>query len=66
MKITDLSPRRQEIVRLIREGLSDKEIAQRLGIHYETVGNLLQGVYRATGTRNRVSLVLHFYEVMER
>lgn len=66
MRIADLSPRRQEIVRLIREGLSDKEIGVKLGIEAQTVKNILRAVYRETGTCNRVTLIRHFYEVTER
>ena len=65
-KLDELTPRQQQVVRLIREGLSDKEIGAKLEIHYEAVGNILQGIYRQTGARNRVSLVAHFYEIRER
>jgi DNA-binding NarL/FixJ family response regulator len=66
VKLSELTPRRRQIVELIRDGLSDKEIGAKLGIEAQTVKNMLRNVYRETRTCNRVTLIRHFYEVTER
>jgi two-component system nitrate/nitrite response regulator NarL len=65
-RLDELTPRQQQVVRLIREGLSDKEIAVKLGIEEQTVKNLLRSAYRATNTHNRVALLGWAYEIRER
>ena len=56
------SPREQQIVALLADGCSNKEIADRLGLRLQTVKNHLSRVYRKFGVPNRVQLavlVLH-------
>lgn len=48
--------RQQEIAGLVAVGLSNSEIAQRLGITVSTVKGTLTEVYFKTETRNRVEL----------
>jgi DNA-binding NarL/FixJ family response regulator len=52
-----LSPRQLEIIRLIANGQSDKEIAKRLGISVTTVRTHLQRLYRDCSLRNRAEAV---------
>jgi DNA-binding NarL/FixJ family response regulator len=66
MKLSNLSPRRQEIVRSIQEGLSDKEIAVKLGIEPQTVRNHIHLIFQQTGTSGRVALLAHFYKFTEK
>ncbi len=53
-----LSPREQEIAALVKRGMSNKEIAKRLGLKNQTVRNKLTRVYRKTGTRGRTQLAV--------
>lgn len=52
-----LTRRELEVVRLIAEGLSCREAAQRLSRSPRTVENHLRSVYQKLGVRNRVELV---------
>jgi DNA-binding NarL/FixJ family response regulator len=58
---TKLTPRELEIVRLIGDGLSNDEIATRLGISGKTVRNHLTIVFEKTGARDRLHLAIHAY-----
>jgi DNA-binding NarL/FixJ family response regulator len=51
--IGDLSPRRREVLRLVVEGLSNAEIAERLYLSESTIKQHLRGVYKVLGVRNR-------------
>ena len=48
-----LSPREMEILGLITRGTSNKEIAQALGINYQTVKNHMNSVLRKLGIEDR-------------
>jgi len=52
-----LSSRESEIVRLVTEGISNKEIGERLYISELTVKTHMTRILRKTGTRNRVELL---------
>ncbi|WP_406409343.1 LuxR C-terminal-related transcriptional regulator [Streptomyces sp. NBC_01643] len=51
-----LSPRERELVLLVSQGLSDKEIAERLTLSVRTVGNHFYRIYRKLGVANRREL----------
>ena len=53
-----LTPREERLIGLIREGLSNREIAGRLGIKEQTVKNALAVLYGKCGVRNRTQLAL--------
>jgi DNA-binding NarL/FixJ family response regulator len=52
-----LSSRHAQIVGMLADGLSDKEIARALGMSPRTVGSHLQRLYQRHGVRNRAALV---------
>jgi PAS domain S-box-containing protein len=54
----DLTPRQQEIFGLLREGLSNRDIATRLGIGEGTVKLHVSAVLRRLGARNRTKAAL--------
>jgi DNA-binding NarL/FixJ family response regulator len=51
-----LTRREAEILSLVKRGLSNKEIAARLGIKLRTVENILSCVYDKTGIKSRLEL----------
>ena len=51
-----LTKREIEIVTLVKNGLSNKQIASRLNISHRTVENILYAVYDKTGVDNRLAL----------
>jgi len=56
-----LTRRELEIVRLIGEGLTNDEIAERLDISEKTVRNYLTVVFEKTGVRDRLHLAIYAY-----
>jgi DNA-binding NarL/FixJ family response regulator len=61
-KLAALTPREQEIVSLIGEGLRNDEIARRLGITPKTVKNQLTTVFEKLGVASRLELVVYAYQ----
>jgi DNA-binding CsgD family transcriptional regulator len=55
-----LTEREEQIARLVSHGLSDKEIAQSLGISFTTVRTHLKRAFGKLGVDNRVKLASHF------
>jgi len=54
-----LSPREMEILELICQGASNKGIAQRLGISYQTVKNHVTAILHKLGVNDRTQAVLY-------
>ncbi|MFL5043875.1 MAG: response regulator transcription factor [Xanthobacteraceae bacterium] len=54
--LSSLSAREREIVSLVANGLSNKEIARQLGLSEGTVKVHLHSIYRRLGIRNRTAL----------
>jgi DNA-binding NarL/FixJ family response regulator len=55
-KSLDFSPRQQQLARLIREGLSNKEVAARLNLSEQTVKNHVHRMLRKVGAVDRLTL----------
>ncbi len=53
-----LTPRQEQILDLVRVGLTDKEVAGRLGLSHRTVQKHLELAYRRLGVRNRTEAAL--------
>ncbi|MBI3722292.1 MAG: helix-turn-helix transcriptional regulator, partial [Fimbriimonas ginsengisoli] len=56
--VTVLTPREHEISLKVAEGLSNRDIAQDLGLAEQTVKNLVSVVMRKMGCKNRVQVAL--------
>src|SRR5215470_16500363 len=54
-----LTPREEQVVNLVAEGIGNREIAQQLGIRENTVKKSLLRIYDKLGVSNRVELVLY-------
>lgn len=57
----DLSPREAEVLRLVAQGLSNREIAQRLYISEPTVKSHINRLFAKTGVRDRAQAVQYAY-----
>jgi len=57
-----LSPRETELVQLVRQGLRNRDIADRLGITEGTVKVYLHTVFEKTGVANRTELAIRAAE----
>jgi two-component system nitrate/nitrite response regulator NarL len=55
---SELSRREQEVVTLVCKGLSNKEIARRLGVTEGTVKVHLNSIYEQLGVRSRIELMV--------
>jgi DNA-binding NarL/FixJ family response regulator len=55
-----LSPREEEVLALLAEGLANKQIAQRLGVAERTVKVHVGNVFRRIGVADRTSAALWF------
>lgn len=62
-KEVPLSKREQEVVRCVAEGMSNREIAQRLGLTEHTVKNYLFRIFDKLGVSKRVEVVLYAYNL---
>lgn len=56
----NLSPREQEVLDLLARGLIYKEIADRLGVSYETVHTYIRRIYEKLQVRTRTEAVAKF------
>ena len=61
-KIASLTDRECEVISLLCQGLSNKEVARRLSITETTVGHHLRAVFRKLGVTSRLELVIYAYQ----
>src|SRR6202166_3383826 len=57
--MTRLTPREAQVVHLLAEGLSTRDISQRLGLTEHTIRNYLSAIYDKLGVSSRVELALY-------
>jgi DNA-binding NarL/FixJ family response regulator len=60
-----LTQREAEVAHLVAEGLSNREIAERLRLSEHTVKNYIFRIFDKTGVSNRVALVLYAFSQQE-
>jgi DNA-binding NarL/FixJ family response regulator len=60
-----LSKREQDVVRCVADGLSNREIAQRLNLTEHTVKNYLFRIFDKLGVSSRVEVVLYAFSLAE-
>lgn len=61
--VSILSKREQDVVRCVAEGLSNREIAGRLGLTEHTVKNYLFRIFDKLGVSSRVEVVLYAFSL---
>lgn len=57
----DLTLREKEVFSLLVEGLTDKEIAEKLYLSVRTVTNHVHHILKKFGNQSRTSLVAYYY-----
>lgn len=57
-----LSPREEDVARLLMKGVSNKEIARALGIELVTVKAHVGSIFRKLGVRNRTQAAISLVE----
>lgn len=57
-KISELTPRAREVLGLVAQGLSDEEIASKLGLSRNTVKNHVSAIYRVVTVHTRTALAV--------
>jgi DNA-binding NarL/FixJ family response regulator len=60
-----LSRREQQLVHMISEGMTNKEIATRLGLSQQTVKNHVHRMLRKVGANDRLAIVERWHELRE-
>lgn len=67
MKLADLTPRRRQIVELLAQGKTDKEIANELGLAEATINRhiwlISESVEVSRGAGTRWAIVRYFYRL---
>ena len=63
--IVELSQRETDVVQLVSEGLTNKEIAQQLGISVETVRGYLKTIYEKLHVRSRTQAALKYRDSVQ-
>lgn len=58
--LPDLTPREREVLELLANGLLYKEIAEKLGITYDTVHTHLRTIYEKLQVRSRTQAVTRY------
>lgn len=56
---TPLTPREEQVMRLVAEGMSNREIARQMQLSENTIKNYLFKIFEKLGFSNRVELVLY-------
>ncbi|MFE9253912.1 response regulator transcription factor [Streptomyces sp. NPDC006879] len=57
-RLARLTPREQDVLTLLSDGLSNDQVAHRLGLHVGTVKDHIRAVYAKCGVTNRVEAAL--------
>jgi DNA-binding NarL/FixJ family response regulator len=60
-----LAPRETEILELVSQGLTNKEIAEKLGLSFETIRNRLRRVYDKLHVHCRTEAVIKYQQPMK-
>jgi len=56
-----LTNREEQVARLVADGLTNRQVAKKLGLSEHTVGNFLFRIYERLGISSRVQFVLYMF-----
>ncbi len=59
--LASLSPRERQVLGFTAEGLTSREVAEKLGISVKTVESFVNSINKKLGTRSRLQQVVIFY-----
>ncbi|WP_432158384.1 response regulator transcription factor [Streptomyces sp. bgisy153] len=62
-RLARLTPREQDVLTLLSDGLSNDQIAHRLALHVGTVKDHIRAIYSKCGVTNRVEAALFAYGI---
>jgi DNA-binding NarL/FixJ family response regulator len=60
---SDVTPREQEVLELVAEGLANREIAERLNISTRTAQKHVENLFKKFGVHDRTELVTHAFRI---
>jgi len=60
--VGELTPRQRSVLVMLMDGLSQKQVAQRLGIGHHTVGDHMKAIYRHFDVESRAELMRRFIQ----
>lgn len=61
-KLYHMTPKEQQVAKFVCQGVSNEEIAMKLGMRPGTVKTHLRNIYRRVRVKNKISLLLQFIE----
>ena len=61
-----LTRREEDVVRLVADGLKNREIAQRLKVKEHSIRNYLYRIFEKLGVSSRVELILYAFSNRDR
>jgi len=64
--LNSLSPRQRQVLRELKQGWTEAEIARRLGITHSTVHKHVHAIYRQFRVHSRAKLLVRFLRRMAR
>lgn len=53
----NITPKEREVIKLLKDGLGNKEIAYEMNISFSTVKNHIYHIYKKTGAQSRIELI---------
>lgn len=59
-RLSSLTNREREVLELLTNGDSNRELGQRLGVSPRTIQKHLQRIYAKLGVKNRMAAAVHF------
>jgi DNA-binding NarL/FixJ family response regulator len=60
-----LTPREEDVVRLVADGLKNREIAQKLKVKEHSIRNYIYRIFEKLGVSTRVELILYVFSHRE-
>lgn len=62
-RVSQLTPRENELYRLLLEGFTLKECAKQLLVKYSTANTHMTGIYKKLGVKTRAELIINYRNI---